>query len=80
MRSLGNTVRGPPLGLMREAVHAYVVSVALHRAEAWYLGEMDSKGRPTKTKGLAEKIERAIANACRTAVPAYSTFLNYALL
>src|SRR5207247_1424663 len=80
LRSLGNTVRGPPPGPMREAVRACVVSVALYGAEAWYPGETDARERPIRTKTLVGKIERVVANACRAAVPAYSTAPNHALL
>src|SRR5262249_10811429 len=80
LRSLGNTTRGPPPGPMREAVRACVTSVALYGAEAWYPGETDSRGRPTRIKVLRRKPERAISNAGRAAVPAYSTTPNNAIL
>ena len=57
-----------------------MTSVALYGAEAWYLGETDTRGRLTRTKGLVGKIERAIASACRAAVLAYRTTLNNAIL
>ena len=57
-----------------------MTSVVLHGAEAWYLGEIDTRGRPTRTKGLVGKIKRAIASAYRATVPAYRTTLNNAIL
>ena len=57
-----------------------MTSVVLHGAEAWYLGETDTRGRPTRTKGLVGKIKRAIASAYRATIPAYRTTLNNAIL
>ena len=57
-----------------------MTSVALYGAEAWYPGETDSRGRPTRTKVATGKIERAIANACRAVVPSYCTTPNNAIL
>jgi len=57
-----------------------VISTALYGAEAWYPGETDSRGRPTRTKGVVGKIEQAIASASRAAIPTYRTAQNNAIL
>ena len=57
-----------------------MTSVVLYRAEAWYLGEIDTRGRLTRTKGLVGKIKRAIASAYHAAVLAYRTTLNNTIL
>jgi len=56
------------------------MTVALHGAEAWYPGEFDSRGRLTRTKAAVDRIKRAIANACRAAIPTYRTAPNNAIL
>ena len=73
-------MRGPPPGPIREAIHAYVKSVALYNAEVWYPGETYTKGCLIRTKAQVGKIERAIASACQATVLAYSTTPNNAIL
>ena len=57
-----------------------MISVTLYGAEAWYLGEIDTRGRLTRTKGLVGKIKRAIVSAYHAAIPAYRTTLNNTIL
>ena len=57
-----------------------MISVILYGVEAWYPGKIDTRGHPTRTKGLVGKIKRAIISAYYTIILAYYTTLNNAIL
>ena len=76
LRLLAGFAKGAPPNLMRQAVTACVVPVALFAAEAWW----PPPNAPTRrAKGLALKVDLALRVALRAALPVYRTTPIYLL-
>jgi hypothetical protein len=77
IRALGNTVRGAPLRLLRQAVQSCVQTVLCYGAEAWWPGTCRmQKGRKVSNRvdGLVHKLDTIQNEALRSALPVYQIF------
>jgi ribonuclease HI len=76
IKALGNTVRGAPPRLLRQAVQACVVPVLCYGAEAWWPGLSRTRNNRTvsnRVQGLVHKLEVVQNNALRGTLPVYRT-------
>ena len=80
IKSLGNTVRGPPPFLLQRAVQACVQPILCYGAEAWWPGATRTRGIgprarevPNQVGGLVTQLEKVQNYALRGALPVYRT-------
>jgi hypothetical protein len=76
IRALGNTIRGAPAQLLRQAVQACVQPVLCHRIETWWPGSSrKQKGKilSNRLEGLLRKLDTVQNEALRGALPVYRT-------
>ena len=76
VRALGNTVRGAPPRLLRQAVQACVVPILCYGAEAWWPGLSRTRNGKTvsnRVDGLVHRLEVVQNNALRGILPVYRT-------
>jgi hypothetical protein len=79
LRSITNTQRGPPPIHTRKAVQACVIPVLTYGLEAWYPGEINSRGSPTKIQHLIDRMHKVYTKALRTIAPVWITTQNAAI-
>jgi hypothetical protein len=76
IQALSNTVRGAPVQLLRQAIQACVLPILCYGAEAWWPGKSRIVGgRETSNRvdNLAERLDLALRQALRGALPVYRT-------
>lgn len=82
MASLGNTARGVPPNLLRQAAVACVLPVAYYAAETWWPGRSrpgSIKPISNRTEGLLKRLDRVVLNTARAILPVYRTTPTAAL-
>ncbi|KAI0992436.1 hypothetical protein K3495_g15749 [Podosphaera aphanis] len=83
LRCLGNTVRGVPPHLSRQAVIACVLPIANFGAETWWPGVSRKKGNKIVSNRVGRhlaKLDKVYSAAARAILPAYRTVPSPALL
>lgn len=76
VRSLGNTVRGPPVKLMIQAMRACALASLYYGAEAWWPSErrmVEGKEISNRVQELVNKINKVQNKIIRAALPIYKT-------
>jgi ribonuclease HI len=76
LRAIGNTTRGAPARLLRQAVTACVLPVATYAAETWWPSasrQQSGKTVSNGTKTLVAKLDTVQNNALRAILPVWKT-------
>ena len=82
LKSLGNTERGVPASLIRQAVTSCVLPIAYYAAETWWPG----RARPgrlgnvsNRVDSLVRLLDKVVLSGARAILPVYRTTPNPAL-